>query len=120
MFEHRRQPLLPRAKFVIRVIGHAAMALGIIVVALAIGVVGYHHLGSLSWVDAILNAAMILGGMGPVDVLHATGAKLFAAAYALFSGVLFLVVAGVLFAPVVHRVFHRFHLEMEADDSPRG
>jgi len=122
MFEHRAQPLLPRATFLLRVALHAGVALGIIAGALAIGIFGYHGLAGLGWIDATVNAAMILGGMGPVNELHTAAAKLFASAYALFSGLLFLVVAGVLFSPIVHRFAHRFHLEVSAggaaDDSP--
>jgi hypothetical protein len=111
LYEHKREKLLPRAAFVLRLAGHALVALAILVAALVLGVLGYHRTEGLSWIDALLNASMILGGMGPVDVLRTTGAKLFASFYALFSGVLFLVVAGVLLAPVVHRFLHRFHLE---------
>lgn len=113
MFEHRRQTLLPKAAYYLRLLRHALLALVIIAAALGIGVLGYHGFEGLSWVDAIVNAAMILGGMGPVSELHTVGGKLFAAGYALFSGLLFLVVAGVLFAPVVHRFLHKFHLDGE-------
>lgn len=95
----------------LRLAGHALVALAILAAALVLGVLGYHRTEGLSWIDALLNASMILGGMGPVDVLRTTGGKLFASFYALFSGVLFLVVAGVLIAPIVHRFLHRFHLE---------
>jgi hypothetical protein len=79
--------------------------------ALSIGVVGYHWIAGLPWIDALLNASMILGGMGPVDALHSDGAKLFASAYALFSGVVFISAIGVFVAPAVHRFLHKFHLE---------
>lgn len=79
--------------------------------ALLIGVVGYHVIARLPWIDALLNAAMILGGMGPVDTLHSDGAKIFASGYALFSGVVFIGAIGVFIAPVVHRFFHTLHLE---------
>jgi hypothetical protein len=84
-----------------------------VVAALAIGVIGYHGLENLRWVDSILNASMILGGMGPVTVLQTSGGKLFASGYALFSGVIFLVVAGLLFAPIFHRLLHHFHMDAE-------
>ncbi len=119
MYEHRHEPLLPRAKFLARLAGHALVAGGIVVGSLGIGVLGYHYLEGLAWVDSILNASMILGGMGPVDTLHTTGGKLFASAYALFSGMIFLVAAGVLFLPVVHRILHGFHLG-DTEVSPGG
>ena len=92
---------------------YGALSGGLIVGSLAIGAVGYRMLAHLSWVDALLNASMILTGMGPVDPMPTAGAKLFASAYALFSGVAFLTSVGVLLAPVVHRLLHRFHLEMD-------
>lgn len=87
----------------------------LVVGSLAIGVVSYHFLEDLSWLDAFLNAAMILGGMGPVDTLHTFAGKIFAGLYALYAGIIFLVVVGLLFAPIFHRFFHRFHLELEDD-----
>jgi hypothetical protein len=109
-YERRHEPLLPRAAFVLRVGLHAGIALGIVFGALFIGILGYHFLAQLSWIDALVNASMLLGGMGPVNELHTTGAKLFASFYALFSGIVFLVGVGVLFAPIVHRFLHRFHI----------
>lgn len=76
---------------------------------------GYHYFEKLSWLDSFLNAAMILGGMGPVNVLHTRAGKIFAGCYALFSGIVFLAVAGLLFAPLVHRLLHRFHLEYDSE-----
>lgn len=90
---------------------HGGAALLAIAVSLAAGTVGYHALGDLAWVDAFENASMILGGMGPVDPITRTSGKLFASFYALYSGVVFLVVAGLLFTPVLHRLLHHFHLE---------
>ena len=116
MFEHRSQPLLPRAAFLFRVILHSSIAFGIIAGSLGFGIIGYHSLEGFSWIDSTLNAAMILGGMGPVNELHTTRGKLFAAGYALFSGVVFLVVAGVLFAPMIHRLLHKFHLDRDSED----
>lgn len=112
MYEPRNHPLLNRAKFIRRVSYHTLVALLFIAVALGIGVVGYHSLGHLSWVDSLLNASMILGGMGPVDPLQSTAAKIFASCYALFSGLAFIGIAGVLLAPFAHRLLHRFHLEV--------
>jgi NhaP-type Na+/H+ or K+/H+ antiporter len=117
MFEHRTEALLPWRAFVVRVICLIALAGGVVAGALGIGVVGYYALAGLPWVDALLNAAMILGGMGPVDTLHSDAAKIFASGYALFSGVVFILVAGLLLAPLFHRLMHHFHLELdEADD----
>lgn len=109
MYEHRREPLLPFPVFLRRIQRHLSLALAILAVTLGLGVLGYHLLEDLPWVDALLNASMILGGMGPVDTLHTTAGKLFASAYALFSGVVFLTTAGILLAPFMHRLMHRFH-----------
>ena len=94
---------------------HSLGALGLISAALLIGVLGYHFIAGFSWVDALLNAAMILAGMGPVDRLDTSAGKIFASLYALFSGVVFLVIAGVMFAPLFHRFLHYFHLELGDD-----
>ena len=111
MYEHRTQPLLPRRLFLLRMLRHGLLAFCLVFVSLGIGVVGYHVAAGLSWLDALLNASMILGGMGPVNELHSVLGKLFASAYALFSGVAFLVTVGILAAPLVHRLFHHLHLE---------
>ena len=111
MFEHRSDPLLPRRKYVKRVARHGLFAFALIFVSLWIGIIGYHFLEGLGWIDATVNAAMILGGMGPVNELRTDAGKLFAAAYALFSGIVFLAAVAVLFAPVFHRFLHRFHLD---------
>ncbi|MHB8454685.1 MAG: hypothetical protein ACYDDO_08265 [Acidiferrobacterales bacterium] len=113
MYEHRREPLLPRAAFIRRAIKSAYVATLVVALALGIGVLGYHQLEGLSWIDALLNASMILGGMGPVSELHTDWGKLFASAYALFSGIVFITVSGILLAPFLHRFLHRFHLESE-------
>lgn len=117
MFEHRRQPLLPRKAFFFRLLHHTGIALGIIAGSLFIGIIGYHELEGKSWIDSILNAAMILGGMGPVNQLNTSAGKLFASFYALFSGIVFLVVVALLLAPVFHRFLHRFHLEWDSESS---
>jgi hypothetical protein len=115
MFEHRSRPLLTQQEFLKRVLRYMALSFGIIGVSLAIGMFGYHYLEGLSWVDALLNASMLLGGMGPVDQLHTTAGKIFASLYALFSGMILLVALGVLIAPVFHRFLHRFHLDLDED-----
>lgn len=112
MYEHTKQPLLSRARFLRRVVHHALFALLVIAFALGIGIFGYHFIGELSWVDSLLNASMILGGMGPVDPLRSSAAKIFASFYALFSGLAFIGIATVMIAPFVHRFLHRFHLEV--------
>jgi hypothetical protein len=111
LYEHHSEPLLPRKAFVRRVLAHGGLALIMLSVSLVIGVLGYRGFEGMGWVDAFLNASMILGGMGPVAELHSDGAKVFAAGYALFSGVVFLAMAGVLFAPVMHRLLHRMHMD---------
>ena len=113
MYENRHEDLLPRAQFVWRVLRHMGGSFAIVAVALFVGMAGYHYLDALSWVDSFLNASMILGGMGPVDSLHSSGAKLFAGAYALFAGLVFVSVAGLVLAPFLHRLMHHFHLEDE-------
>ena len=113
MYEHRSRHLLSTGQFARRVTGHVVVALSIVLVSLSIGIAGYHYLARLAWIDALLNAAMILSGMGPVDPLHSAGAKLFASFYAIFSGAIFLGVASVLVAPFAHRLLHKFHLEVQ-------
>lgn len=113
MYEHRSRPLLSRIEFFFRVLRHGFLAIGIMFMALGIGILGYHLFEDMPWIDAILNASMILGGMGPVNDLHTVGGKLFASAYALFSGVVFIGVMGVVLAPFAHRLLHRFHLEVD-------
>jgi hypothetical protein len=112
MYEPRSRPLLSRAKFARRVVRHLLLAVFLIAVALGMGVAGYHCIGGLSWIDSLLNASMILGGMGPVDPLHSTTAKIFASFYALFSGLAFVGIASLMIAPFAHRLLHRFHLEV--------
>jgi hypothetical protein len=116
-YEHQSQPLLTRRRFLLRLVGHTLLAITIILIALFIGVAGYHFIGGLAWIDSLLNASMILGGMGPVDPLTSVPAKLFASFYALFAGVAFLAIAGVLIAPVAHRFLHHLHLEISDEDA---
>jgi hypothetical protein len=115
VFEHRKEPLLPRVAFLARLGRSALTAIGVVVVAWGIGTLGYRYFEGLPWIDALLNAAMILSGMGPVTELRTTGAKVFAALYAIFSGFVFLTVAAVLLGPVLHRMIHRFHLEADEE-----
>ncbi len=110
-YEHRTQSLASRRKFIRRLLWHILAALLIILVALGIGVLGYHQTEGLSWIDALLNSSMILGGMGPVAELQTISGKLFASFYALFAGMIFLVVIGLMLAPIAHRMLHWLHLE---------
>ena len=111
MFEHRSQPLLPQPLFIRRLLRHAMISAGLLAASLLIGIFGYHWTEDLPWIDSLVNASMILGGMGPVNELHTVSGKLFASAYALFSGVIFLMIAGVLIAPAAHRLLHLVHIE---------
>ena len=116
MYEHRREKLLSRHKFGMRVLRSGGIALMAVAVALSIGVLGYHFVVRLPWIDALLDASMILGGMGPVNPITTTSGKLFASFYALFSGLFFIVAAGILLAPFLHRLLHRFHMEQKGID----
>jgi hypothetical protein len=111
MFEHRNHPLLSKQAFFARIIFHASAGLLAIATALGVGVGGYHYLGGLSWIDSLVNASMILGGMGPVDLIQTDTGKYFVSFYALFSGLFFIGVATLLLAPFVHRTMHKMHLD---------
>jgi hypothetical protein len=113
-FEHRHQKPIPLSAFLIRQAQYLLSAFLLLAFGLGIGIIGYHEFESMNWIDSFLNASMILGGMGPVDVLHTQAGKLFAGVYALFSGLMFLVAAGLFFSPLVHRLLHKFHFD--ADD----
>lgn len=116
VFEHRSKPLMPKRRFVARQLRFALMALAIVAISLAIGVWGYMRFARLGLVDAFLNASMILGGMGPVDLLSNDKAKWFASLYALYSGIALLTTVAVLLAPLVHRMLHALHLDEGAQD----
>jgi hypothetical protein len=119
MYEHSTEPLLSRRAFFRRLAGHSVAACGLILGSLALGAAGYHITEGMQWLDAVLNSAMILTGMGPVTPLHNVSAKLFATFYALYSGVAFLGIAGLLVAPVAHRILHSLHLDDDEDPQPR-
>jgi hypothetical protein len=112
---HVHKPLPTRIVFARHLARKALVALCIVGGALTLGACGYHFTEGLPWLDATLNASMILAGMGPVDPIRTTGGKVFATFYALFSGVVFITMAAVLFGPVLHRFLHRFHLELERE-----
>ncbi len=111
MFEHRTDRLLAKPAYRRRVARHGGLGFVLALIALSVGVAGYHFFEGMPWLDALVNASMILGGMGPVNELHTDAGKIFASAYALFSGAGFLVIVAIMMAPVFHRFLHRFHLE---------
>jgi hypothetical protein len=111
MFERKNEKLAPFPVFIGRVAASLGMAVCMIAVALSIGLCGYHWIAGFGWVDAYLEASMILGGMGPVNPLKTDGAKIFAATYALFSGLVFIAIMGIIISPIVHRMLHKFHLD---------
>lgn len=111
MYEHRRHPPLSRGAFLARLAWHAALAALLLAVSLWLGMAGYEHYEHLAWRDAFLNAAMLLGGMGPVNNPLTPAGKLFAGWYALYAGLVFLVTATIILAPVVHRMLHLFHCD---------
>ena len=110
-FEHRAQPVIPPRQFLMRLANSGLFALSIIAVSLFIGMLGYRTLEGLSWIDAFLNAAMLLGGMGPLNPPVSFGGKLFAGLYALYCGLVVILVAGIILAPIAHRILHKFHME---------
>jgi hypothetical protein len=110
-FERRHEQLAPISIFIQRILASLAVAFVLIGVALLIGMSGYHYLAGFNWVDSLLEASMILGGMGPVNQLPNDTAKIFASAYALFSGLMFIAVMGLVLSPVVHRILHKFHVD---------
>jgi hypothetical protein len=113
MFERKHEKLAPVSVFVRRMVASVAMAGILIAVALLIGITGYHWIAGFDWVDSLLEASMILGGMGPVNPLATPGAKIFASGYALFSGLVFIAVMGIVLVPVTHRMLHQFHIDEE-------
>jgi len=116
VYEHRHDKLAPVSVFIKRVIASLGIGLCLIAVALMIGIFGYHLLAGFGWIDSLLEASMILGGMGPVNPLPTDGAKIFASIYALFSGVVFIAVMGVVLSPVAHRVLHKFHIDEKDEE----
>ena len=113
MFEHTHVRLAPVPVFLRRLVLSILLSMGIILIMLGVGIAGYHWIANLPWVDALLNASMILGGMGPVDCLPTPGAKVFASVYALLSGLIFVGAVGFALSPVLHRILHKFHIADE-------
>ena len=110
MYEHHKQPLASQKVFAQRLTRNGIIGLLLLMFSLGVGMVGYHFLENLSWIDSLLNASMILGGMGPVTPLQTNAGKIFASFYAIYSGVILLAAVGVLVAPILHRFLHHFHL----------
>ena len=117
MYENKRQPLAPKGVFYARLWKNAGVAFTLLMICLLVGIAGYKiTVPAFDWYDSLLNASMILGGMGPVidsGIVLSKGAKVFASIYALFSGVAFLGIISILIAPIVHRFFHKLHLEAQ-------
>lgn len=113
MFEKRAEPLLPLNQFIIRLIRSFLLGTLLVIAALFMGMIGYHTLEHMSWIDSFVNAAMILSGMGPLTTLNTNPGKIFAGCYALFSGLAFIVFIGVFFAPIIHRFLHQFHINTD-------
>lgn len=110
MYEHHKQPLAKKTVFAKRLALNGIIGLVLLMFSLGVGMLGYHFLEGLSWIDSLLNASMILGGMGPVNPIHSAAGKLFASFYAIYSGVILLASVGILATPIFHRFLHRFHL----------
>ena len=113
MYEHSTNPLLPRKAFYWRLINHGLVSSALVLFSLGLGIFGYRQFESQAWVDALVNAAMLMGGMGPVSELHTNAGKVFASIYALYCGLIFIVAAGFIFLPILHRLLHHFHVETD-------
>src|ERR1043165_4216005 len=113
MYETRLQPIATRQRFVSRMVRHGAFAAALVAGSLLMGMAGYVYFEHLTWLDAFVDASMLLGGMGPVHNPQTAGGKLFAGCYALYSGLVFLVTVGVMLAPILHRALHKFHWAKE-------
>lgn len=120
MYEHKSEPLLSRRAFYSRFARSFAVTVVIVIFSLLLGSAGYHYLGGLPWIDSLLNASMILTGMGPVDPLKTSAAKLFASFYALYSGIAFLTMVAILMAPLLHRFLHTFHFGSQRGGGREG
>lgn len=111
MFEKLHEELATIKKFSARIVYSLGAGLSLIILAELVGMLGYHWLEGMTWVDAFVNASMILSGMGPMSALHTTAGKIFAGLYALFSGLIFIAIIGIIFAPMIHRFFHQMHVD---------
>ena len=110
LLERRHEALLPRRLFLWRLAQWCTAAIAVVLGSLAVGICGYHYLGGLAWIDSLLNASMILGGMGPVDTIKTDAGKIFASVYALYSGLALIAVVGLMLTPILHRLLHKFHI----------
>lgn len=119
MFEHHKSPLLPFRLFLLRFLRSLAIGLSALFLSLGIGMTGYHYYENLPWVDAFVNAAMILSGMGPLSPLYTNAGKIFAGCYALYSGLVFIVILGIILAPLIHRLYHQFHIAMASQEASK-
>ncbi|MES1259287.1 MAG: hypothetical protein ABUL71_01735 [Gemmatimonadota bacterium] len=115
LYEHRTEPMLSRREFGLRLWRHFLVAQLLVLASLLVGMFGYHQLAHFSWIDSFLNAAMLLGGMGPVGEIPSSGGQAFAGIYALYAGLVLIAVSAVLLTPVIHRVMHSIHLEVGGD-----
>lgn len=111
MSRRKNKNILPPKDFAIRVIKYSVFSICLLSFSIGIGILGYHYIGDLEWVDSIYNASMILTGMGPVNVMMTNSAKLFASSYAIFSGVIFLSTVAIFFSPFAHRLMHLLKIE---------
>ncbi len=116
LYESKKHPLITRRRFVRRLARHGAVGVALVLLSLAVGIAGYMCFEDLNAIDALLNSAMLLGGMGPVDIPLTTNGKLFASFYALYAGFILLTAVGIFLAPIAHRILHRFHLSDEESD----
>jgi hypothetical protein len=115
--ENRRQKVVPLSHFLVRLSRYGAFALALIGLSVAMGTIGYRHVGHLDWIDSFHMACMILTGMGPVEEMTSNEAKLFSSFYALYSGVAFLSITAVIFAPIIHRLLHILHVQDGSDET---
>jgi len=113
MYESKVYPPIPRVHFIRRLVGHFAAAMALLAASLFVGITGYEFFENLAWRDAFINSAMLLGGMGPVNAPVTNGGKVFAGLYALYAGLVFLIILAIIFTPVIHRVLHTFHWEQD-------
>jgi len=117
MFEHRSKPLLPRREFIKRMIFFALLSTGFVILSLLLGMIGYRIFEDFSWIDAFVNAAMLMGGMGPMNELKTDAGKIFAGFYSMYCGLVFIITVGFLIAPVYHRFLHKFHIDLVEKDN---
>ncbi len=116
LFEHKSQAVIPLSEFRLRMLRFGLFSAALLAGALGIGILGYRWTEQLSWIDSLLNASMILSGMGPANTMVSDSGKIFASVYALFSGIVFISSAGIMVSPVFHRIIHRLHAEVRDED----